>query len=62
MRHEAIDVRMMGARHEAIDAQKRGVRHETIDEFHASRLASKKPRVSGLTSHASWPKAKGVWA
>ena len=48
MRHEAIDVRMMGAR------------HETIDEPHASRLASKTPRSSGLTSRAptSWAKVK----
>ena len=60
MRHEAIDVRMMGARHETIDAQKRDARHETIDEPHASRLASKTPRSSRLTSHAPapWPKVK----
>lgn len=47
-------------RHETIDAQKWDARHETIDEFHASRLASKKPRSSGLTFHvcASWPKVK----
>ena len=58
MRHEATDVRMMGARHETIDAQKRGVRHETIDEPRVSRLIP--PRVSGLTSRAptSWPKVK----
>ena len=56
MRHEAIDVRMMGARHETIDEQKRGVRHETIDEPRVSRLIP--PRVSGLTSRAPWPKVK----
>lgn len=46
MRHEATDVRMMGAR------------HETIDEPRVLRLIP--PRVSGLTSRAptSWPKVK----
>ena len=47
-----------GIRHETTGAQKRGARYETIDEPHASRLASKTPRSSGLTSHAPWPKVK----
>ena len=41
-----------GMRRETIDEQGLGVRHETIDESHVSRLGSKVPRVSGLTSHA----------
>ena len=43
-------------RHETIDAQKRDARYETIDEPRVSRLIP--PRVSGLTSHAQWPKVK----
>lgn len=51
-------------RHETIDVRKKGVRRETIDASHVSRLASKTPLVSRLTSHvrsapaAAWPKVK----
>ena len=57
MRHEAIDVRMMGAIHETIDAPE--ARRETRDIRRVSSLSSCTP-VSRLTSHATapWPKVK----
>ena len=42
-------------RHETTDARRHDARRETIDESNASRLASKTPLVSRLTSHAPWP-------
>ena len=56
MRHEAIDVRMMGAIHETIDEPE--ARRETRDIRRVSSLSSCTP-VSRLTSRATapWPKA-----
>ena len=56
--------RRLGARRETLGARRKGMRRETLDASHVSRLASKTPRVSRLTSHvrsapaAAWPKVK----